>query len=79
MSKKNLQAFIDDKLSEFFDEEDERYQQRQLLKKKQAEQREKMRQQIRYYSFSGFGDEVMENMKGMIILILLLCGVFVFL
>ncbi len=73
MNKSQFKAWFQDKLSEFLDEEDPRYHKRQEVVKRQEEMREQLRSQIRYYSFSQTSEEVLGNMKTLIILIAVLC------
>lgn len=74
MNKDEIKALFKDKLSEWFDEDDPRYQRRQEVLRQQEQLRQKLREQIRYYSFSSTSDEVMANMKGLLIFVAILCS-----
>lgn len=74
MDKERIKAAVKEKFAEWFDPNNEKYQQRQELIKAHEERQKELEKKIKFYSYSNFGDEVMGNMKAVIIIIFLLCG-----
>ena len=74
MNKEQFKKAAKEIFAEWFDPENEKHQQQQELIKAHEDRQKELNKNIKFYSYSNFGDEVMGNMKAVIIIIFLLSG-----